>query len=65
MSDKRNTTIQARVSDRERELLDAVARKLRRNRSDAIRIIVLEKAEMLGLIPAADQSTSDQQKGEA
>jgi hypothetical protein len=50
MKNKRLTTIQARVTDQERTAMEAIARHLRRNRSDALRTIILEKAEALGLI---------------
>lgn len=50
MNDKRQLYVQARVTSQEMAVIDAVARRLRRSRSDALRFLALEKAEMLGLI---------------
>jgi hypothetical protein len=50
MNDKRKLYVQARVTRQEMAVIDAVARRLRRTRSDALRFLALEKAEMLGLI---------------
>jgi hypothetical protein len=50
MNNKRKLYVQARVTRREMAVIDAVARRLRRTRSDALRFLALEKAEMLGLI---------------
>jgi hypothetical protein len=50
MNNKRKLYVQARVTQQEMVVIDAVARRLRRTRSDALRFLALEKAEMLGLI---------------
>jgi hypothetical protein len=50
MNNKRKLYVQARVTRQEMAAIDAVARRLRRTRSDALRFLALEKAEMLGLI---------------
>jgi hypothetical protein len=50
MNDKRKLYVQARVIRQEMAVIDAVARRLRRTRSDALRFLAMEKAEMLGLI---------------
>jgi hypothetical protein len=50
MNDKRKLYVQARVTRQEMAVIDAVARRLRRTRSDALRFLALEKAEILGLI---------------
>ena len=50
MNNKRKLYVQARVTRQEMAVIDAVARRLRRTRSDALRFLALEKAEMLGLI---------------
>lgn len=42
-----------RVSVAERQLIAAVARKLERNESDTMRLLVREKARELGVMPAA------------
>ena len=47
----RQHLVQWRVAPEERALISAVASELRRNRSDAMRYLVYEKAEELGLIP--------------
>ncbi len=41
---------QVRVTPKERALISAVALELRRNPSDAMRYLVYEKAEELGLV---------------
>ncbi len=41
---------QVRVTAQERQLISAVAATLRRNPSDAMRYLVYEKAEELGLV---------------
>ena len=50
MNNKRKLYVQARVTRQELAVIDAVARRLRRTRSDALRFLALEKAETLGLI---------------
>ena len=50
MNDKRKHYVQARVTRQEMAVIDAVARRLRRTRSDALRFLALEKAEIWGLI---------------
>ena len=50
MNNKRKLYVQARVTRQEMAVIDAVARRLRRTRSDALRFLALEKAETLGLI---------------
>ncbi len=47
----RQHLVQWRVAPEERALISAVASELRRNRSDAMRYLVYEKAAELGLIP--------------
>lgn len=50
MNNKRKLYVQARVTRQEMAVIDAVAHRLRRTRSDTLRFLALEKAEMLGLI---------------
>lgn len=50
MNNKRQLYVQARVTRQEMAVIDAVARRLRRTRSDALRFLALEKAEILGII---------------
>ena len=51
MNHKRNLYVQVRLTQEERKLIDDVAKYMRRSRSDAMRTLALEKAEVLGLIP--------------
>ncbi|MFZ1399877.1 MAG: hypothetical protein WAS33_23435 [Candidatus Promineifilaceae bacterium] len=51
MNDKRDAYVHTRVTRRELQLIDALARHLRRSRSDTMRVMALEKAEELGLVP--------------
>ncbi len=46
----RQQLFQVRVAPQERALISAVASELRRNPSDAMRYLVYEKAEELGLV---------------
>ncbi|MBK8905467.1 MAG: hypothetical protein IPM53_30065 [Anaerolineaceae bacterium] len=49
---KRDAYIHIRVTQREMQTIDALARHLRRTRSDLLRVLALEKAEELGVMPA-------------
>lgn len=51
MNDKRDAYINTRVTPQEMQIISLVARQLRRSRSDTLRILALEKAEELGLLP--------------
>ena len=51
MNDKRDAYINTRVTPQERQIISLLARQLRRSRSDTLRILALEKAEELGLLP--------------
>ncbi|MBK8903470.1 MAG: hypothetical protein IPM53_19965 [Anaerolineaceae bacterium] len=48
---KRDAYIHIRVTQREMQMIDALARHLRRTRSDLLRVLALEKAEELGVTP--------------
>ena len=63
MNNKRKLYVQARVTRQEMAVIDAVARRLRRTRSDALRFLALEKAEMLGLIDEETLLKSSNQGG--
>lgn len=52
MNNKRDLYIHSRVTRQEMQVVDAVARYMRRTRSDTMRVLALEKAEELGLQPA-------------
>ncbi|MFZ1396519.1 MAG: hypothetical protein WAS33_06470 [Candidatus Promineifilaceae bacterium] len=52
MSKKRDAYVHTRVTQREMLMIDALARHLRRTRSDTLRFLALEKAEELGVVPA-------------
>ena len=51
MNSKRDAYVHTRVTQRELRTIDALARHLRRSRSDTMRVLALEKAEELGLMP--------------
>ncbi len=51
MNNKRELYIHSRVTRQEMQIVDAVARYMRRTRSDTMRVLALEKAEELGLHP--------------
>lgn len=51
MNNKRDLYIHSRVTRQEMQVVDAVARYMRRTRSDTLRVLALEKAEELGLQP--------------
>ncbi|MCB8979881.1 MAG: hypothetical protein H6657_20925 [Ardenticatenaceae bacterium] len=48
---KRDAYIHIRVTQREMQTIDALARHLRRTRSDLLRVLALEKAEELDVTP--------------
>jgi len=48
---KRDAYIHIRVTQPEMQTIDALARQLRRTRSDLLRVLALEKAEELGVKP--------------
>ncbi|MCA9953877.1 MAG: ribbon-helix-helix protein, CopG family [Anaerolineales bacterium] len=48
---KRDAYIHIRVTQREMQTIDALARHLRRTRSDLMRVLALEKAEELDVSP--------------
>lgn len=50
MSDKRDAYVHTRVTQKEMQVIDALARRLRRTRSDTMRVLALEKAEAMGLL---------------
>ena len=49
MFNRRKLTVQVRMSQEEREIIEQVAAHMRRSCSDALRVLALEKAEVLGL----------------
>ena len=51
MNSKRDAYVHTRVTQRELRTIDALARHLRRTRSDTMRVLALEKAEELGIVP--------------
>ena len=51
MNEKRDAYVHTRVTRREMQTIDTLARHLRRSRSDTMRVVALEKAEELGLVP--------------
>ena len=51
MNSKRDAYVHTRVTQRELRTIDALARHLRRSRSDTMRVLALEKAEELGIVP--------------
>jgi uncharacterized protein (DUF1778 family) len=63
---KRDAYIHIRVTQREMQTIDALARQLRRTRSDLMRVLALEKAEELGVTagtpPGAGQTNRDKQR---
>ncbi len=52
----RTSTFQLRVSDEERRVFKAVADRLQRDESDAVRVIVRQVAEQLGVTPTPKTS---------
>lgn len=51
MNNKRDLYVHSRVTKQEMQVIDALARHMRRTRSDTMRVLALEKAEELGLKP--------------
>ena len=51
MNNKRELYVHSRVTRQEMRVIDALARHMRRTRSDTMRVLALEKAEELGLEP--------------
>ena len=51
MNNKRDLYVHSRVTRQEMRVIDALARHMRRTRSDTMRVLALEKAEELGLEP--------------
>ena len=49
MFSKRKLTIQVRMSQEERQIIEELAIWMRRSCSDALRVLALEKADILGL----------------
>jgi hypothetical protein len=49
----RDDTFKLRVNTTERELIAAVAQRLDRNESDAVRLLVKERAREMGILPGA------------
>jgi hypothetical protein len=45
-------TFKLRVNETERRLIAAVAQRLDRNESDAVRLLVKERAREMGILPA-------------
>jgi hypothetical protein len=50
MNNKRDAYVNTRVTQNELEVIDALAQRMRRTRSDTLRILALEKAEEIGLL---------------
>lgn len=50
MNSKRDAYVHTRVTKTELRIVDALARHMRRTRSDTLRILALEKAEEIGLL---------------
>ena len=66
MNSKRDAYVHTRVTQRELRTIDALARHLRRTRSDTMRVLALEKAEELGLMPLPPRpKTVVMKKGDA
>ena len=63
MNSKRDAYVHTRVTQRELRTIDALARHLRRSRSDTMRVLALEKAEELGLVPRPPQPKTTKKKG--
>ena len=51
MNNKRDLYVHSRVTRQEMRVINALARHMRRTRSDTMRVLALEKAEELGLEP--------------
>jgi len=49
MFSKRKLTIQVRMSQEERQIIEELAVRMRRSCSDTLRVLALEKADILGL----------------
>ena len=65
MNGKRDAYVHTRVTERELRIIDTLARHLRRSRSDTMRVLALEKAEELRLVPRPPRpKTTDKKKGE-
>ena len=73
MNEKRDAYVHTRVTERELRLIDALVinsaargkTHLRRSRSDTMRVLALEKAEELRLVPRPPRpKTTDKKKGE-
>ncbi len=68
MNDKRDAYVQARVTPKELAVIESLARRMRRSRSDTLRVLALEKAETLGLLVnqfEVDPQSSRPSRGEA
>lgn len=50
MNSKRDAYVHTRVTKTELQIIDSLARHMRRTRSDTLRILALEKAEEIGLL---------------
>jgi hypothetical protein len=50
MNNKRDAYVNTRVTQNELEVINALAQRMRRTRSDTLRILALEKAEEIGLL---------------
>ncbi|MCB8940399.1 MAG: hypothetical protein H6654_07640 [Ardenticatenaceae bacterium] len=57
MNEKRDAYVNTRVTRQEMQIISVLARHLRRSRSDTLRILALEKAEALGLLPKPPKPT--------
>ena len=64
MKEKRDAYVHTRVTKRELQTIDALARHLRRSRSDTMRVLALEKAEELGIVPLPPRPKPRVQKQE-
>lgn len=65
MNEKRDAYVHTRVTRREMQTIDVLARHLRRTRSDTMRVLALEKAEELGLVPRPPRpKPSEKKKGD-
>lgn len=55
MNDRRDAYVHARVTRNELHVIDALAQRMRRTRSDTLRILALEKAEEIGLLQTVNE----------
>ena len=66
MNEKRDAYVNTRVTRQEMQIISVLARHLRRSRSDTMRVLALEKAEELGLMPLPPRpKTVVMKKGDA